>query len=394
MTAGRSTNAAGPLASGDSAAGTDGAFLQVTDLVKHYGNVEALKKVSLEMPQGSFLVLLGPSGCGKTTTMRSIVGLEKPTSGRITLGGRALFDSARGIDVPVHKRRMGMVFQSYAIWPHRTVFQNVAFPLKVQRIASAEIRRKTMETLELVGLAHLADRGASQLSGGQMQRIAVARSIVMRPELLLMDEPLSNLDAQLRDRLRVELKRIQMDVGVTTVYVTHDQSEALSMADRIAVMFEGELHQFATPQELYTRPATLQVASFLGRSNFFRGKARAKDGRIELETAEATLLSEHGPDLLPGMATGRVRVEDVEIRPQATGGCNEVPGRVRLTNYFGAHTSYLVETAGGTQVEALVATGSSGGARPGDDVYVSFPPSVVTVYPDEPSEALMDEDEQ
>lgn len=360
----------------------ESAYLEVTDLAKYYGRVRALKGVSLSMPQGSFLVLLGPSGCGKTTTMRSIVGLEKPSSGRISLGGRALFDSAAGIEVPVHKRRMGMVFQSYAIWPHRNVFQNVAFPLKVQKLGSGAIRQRVMEALELVGLAHLADRGASELSGGQMQRVAVARSIVMRPDLLLLDEPLSNLDAQLRDRLRVELKRIQHDLGVTTVYVTHDQAEALSMADRIAVMFDGEIHQFATPEELYTDPRTLQVASFLGRSNFFRGRVTAKGDHVEVDTEAGRLVSERRGAPLSGAVVARVRVEDVDVRATPGAFPNEIRGRVVLSNYFGAQTSYLVETAGGTQVEALVPASASPARRIGDEVYVSFAATAVSVYDD------------
>jgi len=356
-------------------------FLCLESITKYYGDVQALDGVSLKMPRGSFLVLLGPSGCGKTTTMRSIVGLETPNGGRISLGGRTLYDAEAKIDVPVHKREMGMVFQSYAIWPHRTVFENTAFALRVQKRSSSDIKRLTMEALELVGLAHLAPRGASNLSGGQMQRVALARSIVMHPKLLLLDEPLSNLDAQLRDRLRVELKRLQQELGITTVYVTHDQSEALAMADKVAVIFGGKIHQFATPQELYIKPATIQVAAFLGRSNFLPGRIlrQARGTALTLNQGGLTVSSDDtGPP--SERAIGRVRVEDVAISSQPTSAVNELRGWVSVVTYLGSQTGYFVEIDGGGQFEALVPGAGAPAHAVGDEVYLSFSPSALSLY--------------
>lgn len=356
-------------------------FLRVQRLVKRFGDVEALKGISLDLAHGSFLVLLGPSGCGKTTTMRSVVGLETPTAGRIEVDGRTLYDADKRIDVPVHKRRMGMVFQSYAIWPHRTVYQNVAFPLRVQKRSSQEVRRLTMDALELVGLPHLAKRGASQLSGGQMQRIALARSIVMRPQLLLLDEPLSNLDAQLRDRLRVELKRLQQELGVTTVYVTHDQTEALAMADKIAVMFDGEVHQLASPQQLYTKPATLEVAAFLGRSNFLPGHTVRREGSTELILdQDGSKMHSADTDVSFERAIGRVRVEDVAVTSESQSVVNELQGRVAVVTYLGAQTTYFVELDGGLRLEATVPGAGTPTHQVGDQVWVSFAPSALKLY--------------
>lgn len=375
------TDRAGAAVDGG-AAERDDRFLRVERLDKHYGEVQALRGVTLDMPRGSFLVLLGPSGCGKTTTMRSIVGLETPTSGRITVGGRTLYDADQKIDVPIHKRRMGMVFQSYAIWPNRTVSQNVAFPLRVQKRPSAEVERLTMEALELVGLGHLASRGASKLSGGQMQRIALARSIVMRPELLLLDEPLSNLDAQLRDRLRVELKRLQQELGITTVYVTHDQSEALAMADKVAVMFDGVIHQFAAPQDLYTRPATLRVAAFLGRSNFLPGRAapHGTGSRLVLERGGAALVSDSPPVAGDRGAVARIRVEDVRVTAGPSSCVNDLRGRVTVVTYLGSQTTYFVAVGDGVVLEATVPGAGVPLHGVGDEVHLSFEPGAVNLY--------------
>jgi len=360
-----------------------GDYLRVENLVKTFpGGNRALDGVSLGIEQGSFLVLLGPSGCGKTTTMRSIVGLESPDSGRIAIGGRTVFDATT--NVPVHKRNMGMVFQSYAIWPHRTVGQNVAFPLKVQKVNRAEIKRRVDEALELVGLGHLGDRGASNLSGGQMQRVALARSIVMRPDLLLLDEPLSNLDAQLRDRLRIELKRLQQEIGVTSVYVTHDQGEALAMADQVAVMFNGVIHQFGAPRDLYDDPATLEVAAFVGKSNLLPGTvpAVATEGRATtfVRTDDRTTLQAAAGWAGPGGAVARIRVEDIDVEAAPSGKPNEYPARVVVAVYQGSQMSYLLETASGARLEALCARRTSDFA-PGDEVTISVAPEHVRLYP-------------
>ncbi|MDO5499521.1 MAG: ABC transporter ATP-binding protein [Propionibacteriaceae bacterium] len=354
-------------------------FLKVDHLVKRYGDHLALDEVSLSMPKGSFLVLLGPSGCGKTTTMRSIVGLEHPDSGVITVGGRVLMDNTTF--VPVHKRGIGMVFQSYAVWPHKTVAQNVGYPLKLQKVPKAEITKRVEETLELVGLGGLGAKSASKLSGGQMQRVALARSVVMQPDLLLLDEPLSNLDAQLRDKLRLELKRLQQELDVTSVYVTHDQGEALAMADKVAVMFDGRVHQFCSPQELYEAPASLQVAAFIGKSNFLEGAASPEGNgltALSLNRGEQVLHSATGFNG-SGTAMGRVRVEDIHVSREATGVTNEFRGVVKVATYQGSQIGYLIQAPSGRLLEAL-APSSAGYFERGEEIHFSFEPEALRLY--------------
>jgi iron(III) transport system ATP-binding protein len=254
-------------------------MLSVRGLTKIYANrfdaqAGGVRDVSFDLPTGTFFTLLGPSGCGKTTTLRCIAGLERPDGGRIAVGDRVLFDQERGTAVPMNHRGIGMVFQSYAIWPHMTVFENIAFPLRVakgRRYRREEIRTLVDGALETVGLGGYGGRPATRLSGGQQQRVALARAIVHRPQLLLLDEPLSNLDAALREEMRVELRRLQRQIGVTTIYVTHDQHEALAMSDRIAVMEHGRIVQMDEPREIYFRPASGFVASFIGSSNLLSG---------------------------------------------------------------------------------------------------------------------------
>ncbi|MCD4535075.1 ABC transporter ATP-binding protein [Nocardioides sp. cx-169] len=368
-----------PAVDTDAASARDERFLEVTDLVKTYPGAPspALNGVSFSMPKGSFLVLLGPSGCGKTTTMRSIVGLETPDSGTIRVGDRVMYDDTT--NVPVHRRAMGMVFQSYAIWPHRTVAQNVAFPLKVQKVARGEVTRRVDEALELVGLGHLGKRSASALSGGQMQRVALARSIVMRPDLLLLDEPLSNLDASLRDRLRIELKRLQQELGITSVYVTHDQSEALAMADKVAVMFGGVIHQFGSPRELYEAPATLEVAEFLGKSNMLEGDAVAGAGSTEFVREGGIRLTSATGWQGTGPAIARIRVEDVDLHAAPGGRVNEYPAKVLVAVYEGSQMAYLVETASGAQIEVVTQRRTSD-FQAGDEVHISVDPEHVRLY--------------
>src|SRR5256714_3332709 len=245
----------------------------------------AVDDVSFRIAAGEIVVLLGPSGCGKTTTLRCIAGLELPTAGRISIGGDEVAAPERGVHVPPRLRNIGMVFQSYAVWPHMTVKQNVAYPLRHRRAPRAEVDRKTAEVLELVGLAQFAERSVVSLSGGQMQRVALARSLVYQPQLLLLDEPLSNLDAQLRLRLRDDLRRIIKQTGVTAVYVTHDQAEAVVLGDRIGVMRDGKLLQMASADEIYNRPADLFVAKFTGASNLVAGRVLACNGEFGIVDA-------------------------------------------------------------------------------------------------------------
>jgi iron(III) transport system ATP-binding protein len=320
--------------------------IRLEKLHKSYGSVRAIDGIDLDVQDGEFLVLLGPSGCGKTTTMRSIVGLEFPNSGRITVGDTVVFDGAAGINVPTNRRRMGMVFQSYAIWPHKTVYENVSYPLEQQRMARNDVRRKVQHTLDMVGLSELADRGASLLSGGQMQRVALARSIAAQPRVLLLDEPLSNLDAKLRDHLRFELKQIQQQLAITAIYVTHDQTEAMALADRIAVMNQGRIVQLGTPWEIYRHPANSFVADFLGVSNILPCSVKSRDGS--------------------GSVTVRLATGDLCIRSSQDLGADEVkfacirPEHIQLTGHGQQHDASDVstDTTLGAEIEAVNYLGS------------------------------------
>ena len=251
----------------------------VDDVGKRFGPVRAVDGVSLTVADGRLLTLLGPSGCGKTTTLRMIAGLEQNDTGRITIGDRIVSDPARGLFVAPERREIGMVFQSYAIWPHMTVFANVAYPLEVRHRPAAEVRERVLGTLKLMEMAHLAERPATALSGGQQQRVAIARALVFQPRVLLMDEPLSNLDAKLREQMRVDLRELQQRLGITTVYVTHDQEEAMVLSDEIAVMHEGRILQVAPPETIYTRPVNRTVAAFVGTPNLLPAKVRRCAGR-------------------------------------------------------------------------------------------------------------------
>jgi ABC-type Fe3+/spermidine/putrescine transport system ATPase subunit len=247
-------------------------FLEVRNLVKIFGKLTAVDNVSFKVEQGEVVTLLGPSGCGKTTTLRMIAGFEKPNAGEVEIAGRVVVATNRRINMPPEKRDIGMVFQSYAIWPHMTVFENVAFPLNVRRANRQEIKRRVEETLQLVGLANFSDRPAILLSGGQQQRVSLARALVYSPSILLLDEPLSNLDAKLREQMRIEIKRLQQQLGFTVLFVTHDQIEAMSLSTRLALMNQGRIEQIGAPQDVYEHPQTPFAEDFLGRILRFRGK--------------------------------------------------------------------------------------------------------------------------
>jgi len=250
-------------------------FIELSDLTKTFGETIAVDHINLDIEKAELLTMLGPSGCGKTTTLRMIAGFIKPDSGEISVGGEVLSSPEEGIHVPPSKREMGMVFQSFAIWPHMTVFDNVAYGLRIKRLPKDEIQRQVRQALEMVRLEGLQKRYPSQLSGGQQQRVCLARSLVRRPRVLLLDEPLANLDAKLREEMRFELKRLQRETGITTVYVTHDQAEAMVLSDRIAVMEKGTIHQLDAPTNIYEKPKTKFVGDFIGLSNFIPGKITA-----------------------------------------------------------------------------------------------------------------------
>ena len=314
-------------------------YVEVQGLVKWFGNDPAVNGISFSIPRGKFLTLLGPSGCGKTTTLMSIAGLYRIDAGTIRVGGVTYTSKAEGIFLPPEKRDMGMVFQSYAIWPHMTVVENVAYPLEIRKIASNEIRDRVAAVLQLVGLTEMAGKLATQLSGGQQQRTALARAIVSHPRLLLFDEPLSNLDLKLREQMRVELKRIQQEVGITSIYVTHDHAEALIMSDEIIVMSKGRIEQRGGPHEIYARPVNAYVSNFIGVANLLKARivkvSAPGRGEAEIVGTAARLACRIGDGLAEGAdAILSVRPENVQTRHENGGGrCLE--GEVRQTIFLG-----------------------------------------------------------
>ena len=338
----------------------------------------AVDDVSFTIAAGEIVVLLGPSGCGKTTTLRCVAGLEHPTSGKIVIGGTVYTDPQAGVLVPPRNRNLGMVFQSYAVWPHMTVRQNVAYPLKSRGVKGAALTKGVLEALELVELADYADRPVTQLSGGQMQRVALARSMVYQPQILLLDEPLSNLDAQLRLRLRDDLRRIIKRVGLTALYVTHDQTEAVVLGDRIGVMRDGKLLQLDTPSEIYNQPADLFVAGFTGATNVIDGTVVTRDGGFGIVAVASgeKLTARMGADLPVGAAVRvALRPDNVGLAPAGEG----FAGRVETRHYQGTQTVYQVSVLG-TSIEALE-VGSAARYAEGSAVTVSIPPEVCWAYP-------------
>ncbi|WP_199181864.1 ABC transporter ATP-binding protein [Cryobacterium sp. N21] len=349
----------------------------------------AIRGVDLEVEEGDFFTLLGPSGCGKSTTLRSIAGLETPTSGAISLAGSALFEGQEGhlprVNVPVNRRALGMVFQSYAIWPHMSVFDNVAFPLQVMaravRPSKAEITRRVDRMLETMELSRFADRPATMLSGGQQQRLALGRAIVTEPDLLLLDEPLSNLDAKLRESLRFELRRLQRELGITTVYVTHDQAEALALSSKIAVMSEGKVEQIGTPREIYTEPASKFVANFIGTANFIEGRVLSvANGFVILETCHGQLEINTSADIAVGSAAiASLRPESLEITPRGhISGKNFLDGVIVGRAYQGDSIDYIIRV-GDDELKARTSTEASF-AR-GEDVSVFLAESKAKLVP-------------
>lgn len=317
------------------------------------GRVDALKEIDLEVNDGEFCVLLGPSGCGKTTTLRCVAGLERPDAGQIELGGRLVNAPTQRIYVPTEKRDIGMVFQSYAIWPHMNVFQNVAFPLTQgqKRYAKSAVADRVKNALKRVQLDGLEDRPATDLSGGQQQRVAMARAMVTEPKILLMDEPLSNLDARLREQMRVELKKITKSIGVTTLYVTHDQAEALSLGDKVCVMNQGEILQTAQPHDVYARPVNLFVAQFVGEMNFVKGHVSGRE-RVECPFGIMQVTVPNGVSV-GALVTLAIRPEHVNIMGAAHQNAGAVHGKVTSKNYLGDAALLEVEINGVTLLAKL-----------------------------------------
>jgi iron(III) transport system ATP-binding protein len=358
------------------------AALDVRDLRKQFSiGRPAVDGVSFQVAAGEIVVLLGPSGCGKTTTLRCVAGLEHATAGRISIGARVVSAPADGVQVPARARNIGMVFQSYAVWPHMTVRQNVAYPLRHRRVPRAEIDRKVGEILGLVGLSEFASRSVVSLSGGQMQRVALARSLVYGPQLLLLDEPLSNLDAQLRLRLRDDLRRIIKQTGVTAVYVTHDQAEAVVLGDRIGVMRDGKLLQMAAPTELYNRPADLFVANFTGASNLLAGRVLERNGEFgTIEAGGQRLTALMPASVKVGEAVEvAVRPENVRLGMNGTSEPNRFTARVSGQRYQGTQTIYELAVLG-SRLDALE-LGTSVRHAVGSDVDIVLPPALCWAYP-------------
>jgi iron(III) transport system ATP-binding protein len=341
--------------------------------------VVAIQDVSFDVPEGKLFTLLGPSGCGKTTTLRCIAGLETPDSGEIVVGDKVYFSSQRRKRLRANERGLGMVFQSYAIWPHMNVFGNVAFPLQVEsrdkRPSKSQIKERVERTLAIVKLDHLADRQATDLSGGQQQRLALARALVMEPPLLLLDEPLSNLDAKLREEMRFELKRLQRDLNVTAVYVTHDQVEALAMSNFVAVMRDGRIQQLGKPREIYERPLSRFVADFIGTSNFIEGTVQTRDGEgfFRITTSEGILRAHSEAMLREGAGVVvTVRPEHVEIAPEPPGASvpNRWRGKVAARAFLGESVDHVVAVG---KLEIRARTNPSISIPPGTEVTVSLP---------------------
>jgi iron(III) transport system ATP-binding protein len=358
------------------------AGIRIEGVTKRFGAVTAVRELTLEIRDREFVTLLGPSGCGKTTLLRLIAGFMVPDEGVIQVGEATLSTPASA--VPPERRGMGMVFQNYAVWPHRTVYQNVAFGLEVRRVARAETAARVARVLEQVNLGGLEDRYPGQLSGGQQQRVALARSLVVEPGILLLDEPLSNLDARLRERMRWELKDLQRRTGITFVYVTHDQSEAMALSDRIAVMHQGELLQVGTPRDVYTRPATRVVADFMGLVNLVPGRVIRADGAASL----VAVGSRHPVELElpPGAVEGRtvqlaVRPESLRVMPGLPGSSREaggIPGTVTDVTFLGNLIDGHVTLDDGTRLRVQVDPGQT--LEVGQPVVVHLDRQTTTVF--------------
>ncbi|MFU8872716.1 ABC transporter ATP-binding protein [Micromonospora sp. SL4-19] len=375
-------------------------MLEISNLIKSYpgekakksgsqgARVFAINNVNLQVQQGEMFTLLGPSGCGKTTTLRSIAGLEHPDSGHISVKGRTLFQAGKGartVNVAANRRGLGMVFQSYAIWPHMSVFDNVAFPLQVkprsERPGKADIEQRVHRVLEVMELRQYADRQATKLSGGQQQRLALARALVIEPELLLLDEPLSNLDAKLRESLRYELKRLQRELGITSIYVTHDQIEALSLSSNIAVMRAGEVVQLGRPRDIYENPTSKFVAEFIGSSNFIHGDVVNRTGdNYVVDTAEGQLHLASSAEVPTGTEVSvSIRPETVDLTTQRPADLqNVLEGTVGTRAFLGDAVDHLVNVG---KLEIRVRSLPNLSIEAGTKVFVKLPADKLALVP-------------
>ena len=345
----------------------------IKDAVKRYGDFTALNSVSLDIHEGEFFTLLGPSGCGKTTLLRMIAGFNSIE------GGDFYFGEKRINDVPAHKRDIGMVFQNYAIFPHLTVTENVAYGLKARKVGKKEIEKRVAEALELVQISHLADRKPNELSGGQQQRVALARAFVIEPSVLLMDEPLSNLDAKLRVQMRTVIKKLQRRLGITTIYVTHDQEEALAISDRIAVMKDGNIMQIGTPSEIYAKPQNPFVAGFIGVSNFLDCDVDGENVTIQGVLSTKIPVSKHY------VGKGQISARPEQLFFSETG----MPGKILISTFLGDYIEYeVVLDNGQTLLLNEYTKDTTAVYSDGERVHVSFDPNRVSLYVAETGEVL------
>ena len=343
--------------------------VEIKNISKNYGEVLAVDNVSLNVREGELLGLLGPSGCGKTTLLRMMSGFLEPTAGEIYMGGKNV------TDLPPERRPTSLVFQNYALFPHLSVFDNIAFGLKIKKMPMKEIRRDVQEMLEIVGLSGTENRSIRQLSGGQQQRIALARALVMKPQVLLLDEPLSNLDAKLRVETRMHIQRIQKTLGITSVFVTHDQEEALSICDRIVIMNKGNVVQVGTPEEIYTKPKTRFAADFIGKSNILRGTLDEDGGQAIFRLDSGEVLMVKNPNAMDGQVSLIIRPENIAInneRPNVGPACNVVTGSIEHVTYLGEVTYFRVAVSSGGTLVVPVYGECHRDHAPGEDVYLSW----------------------
>lgn len=369
-------------------------MVQIESLEKYFGEdkerVHVLKGVTLFIPEGSLYTFLGPSGCGKTTTLRCVAGLERPDGGRISINGQTVFASGERVYVPTNKRPIGMVFQSYAIWPHMTVAENVAYPLTIQRRPKSEIKQRVGDVLKIVGLDGLEDRPAPKLSGGQQQRVAFARALVNEPKVMLLDEPLSNLDAKLRVQMRSEIKALQRRTNITTIFVTHDQAEALAISDQIAVMHGGKLIEVGAPHDLYTRPKRKFTATFLGLTNLIQGKVLEVDG----DSRPGKMATKKGVlSFIPSTTLKKDQQAVISIRPEniplhkekPQGLDNVLEGIVKEAVFMG--DAYQCKIAVGDDLLS-VHTHPFNAVSPGDKVYLHLDPNSCNGLPADDTEGV------
>jgi iron(III) transport system ATP-binding protein len=353
--------------------------LRVAGLERSYGSVKVLDGVSFEVPAGAVCTLLGSSGSGKTTTLRLLAGLDRPDAGDIYIGDRHV--AGRGVMVPAERREVGMLFQSYALWPHMKVVDQIAYPLKLRKVGKAEATEAIESTAKILGISHLLDRYPSELSGGQQQRVGLARALVFGPGLLLLDEPLSGLDAALRRQTQLELRRLQERVGITTVYVTHDQEEAMSISDLVIVLSQGRVLSAAPPRQTYERPESVFVASFVGGSNTLEGTVAGIDGdRATIELADGSRITGVAPKPLTAGQTGFAAIKPVDAVVNSAGGAdpNTVRGTVTSSTFLGAQVDIAVDVAG---AEFRVLTQRSANFAAGEALRITLPVDCVTVLP-------------